>query len=131
MSSDLHRYLFCACFAESKNKSPRLGDFPPSLLPKHKNADSGNFKDRFRTLIKDKPSWTVLSHLAKDGHSFIHPDPIQCRSITPREAARIQTFPDNYFFFGGRSAIFKQIGNAVPPWLARLIAESLVGVLNQ
>lgn len=131
MRSDLHRYLFCTCFAEDAKKFPRLADFPPSLLPKHRNAGSGDFRDRFRVLIKDMPSWTVLSHLAKDGHSFIHPDPVQCRSISPREAARIQTFPDNYFFFGGRTAIFRQIGNAVPPWLARLVAKALVGVFKK
>lgn len=131
MRSDLHRYLFAACFAENEKRSPKLSDFPPSLLPDHKNADSGDFRDRFRVLIGDSPSWTVLSHLAKDGHSFIHPDPSQCRSISPREAARIQTFPDNYFFFGGRTSIFRQIGNAVPPLLARLIAGALEKVLNR
>lgn len=131
MRSDLHRYLFSACFAENAKRSPKLPDFPPSLLPEHRNASSGDFRDRFRVLIKDMPSWTVLSHLAKDGHSFIHPDPVQCRSISPREAARIQTFPDNYFFFGGRTAIFRQIGNAVPPWLARLVAGALVEVIKK
>lgn len=131
MRSDLHRYLFSACFAEDEKRSPKLPDFPSSLLPAHKNAGSGDFRDRFRVLIKDMPSWTVLSHLAKDGHSFIHPDPVQCRSLSPREAARIQTFPDNYFFFGGRTSIFRQIGNAVPPWLARLVAGALLGVFNE
>jgi DNA (cytosine-5)-methyltransferase 1 len=130
IGSDLQRYLFCACFGQTKKRSPKLPDFPPSLLPDHKNNDSGNFKDRFRVLLPDIPSRTILSHLSKDGHAFIHPDPTQCRSLSPREAARIQTFPDNYFFFGARTAVFHQIGNAVPPWLARCIAESLMSVFG-
>ena len=125
---DLHRYLFCSCFRQVKGRAPKLPDFPISLLPEHKNAQSGNFKDRFRVVSPDRPSHTVISHLGKDGHAFIHPDPLQCRSLTPREAARLQTFPDNYYFFGGRASQFRQIGNAVPPWLAHLIAESLVPI---
>lgn len=126
---DLYRYLFCACFARNMGKSPKLTDFPPSLLPNHQNRDSGSFKDRFRVILPGRPAGTVISHLSKDGHAYIHPDPLQCRSLTPREAARLQTFPDNYYFFGGRASKFRQIGNAVPPWLARLIAESLVPIL--
>lgn len=127
---DLHRYLFCVCFSNVLGRSPKLPEFPPSLLPEHRNALSGDFRDRFRTLVRGRPSGTIISHLAKDGHAFIHPDPIQCRSITPREAARLQTFPDNYYFFGGRSSQFKQIGNAVPPWFARIIAIALYPVLS-
>jgi DNA (cytosine-5)-methyltransferase 1 len=123
--SDLHRYLFCSCFGAVNDRSPKLPDFPQGLLPNHHNSRSGRFKDRFRVLLGNRPSCTIISHLAKDGHAFIHPDPVQCRSLTPREAARIQTFQDNYFFFGGRTSKFHQIGNAVPPLLARLIADSL------
>lgn len=126
---DLHRYIFCACFSIIKGRSPKLPDFPPSLLPNHRNSQSGSFKDRFRVLLPDCPAGTIISHMAKDGHAFIHPDPIQCRSLTPREAARLQTFPDNYFFFGGRASRFHQIGNAVPPLLARFIARILANVL--
>lgn len=130
IGSDFIRYLFASCFADLFGRSPRLPDFPLDFYPAHENAHSKNFDDRFRALLADQPSHTIISHLSKDGHAFIHPDPLQCRSLTPREAARIQTFPENYYFFGGRGAQFKQIGNAVPPYLAKLIAESVVPLLS-
>jgi DNA (cytosine-5)-methyltransferase 1 len=126
--ADLQRYLFCSCFSSVYGHSPKMSDFPEELLPKHENAKSGHFKDRFRVQMPGKPASTIISHMNKDGHAFIHPDPTQCRSLTPREAARIQTFPDNYYFFGGRSHQYRQIGNAVPPWLARIIAETISAI---
>lgn len=96
----------------------------PDELRTHKNTTS--FKDRFKVVEGNQHSChTVLAHLAKDGHYFIHPDRQQCRSITVREAARLQTFPDSYYFEGSRGEKFKQIGNAVPPMMAREIAEAV------
>ena len=127
MRSDLYRYLFVATFGAVHGRSPELRDFPENLLPKHRNVGEVGkekfFDDRFRVQISDQPGTTVTSHLKKDGHYFIHPDPTQCRSLTVREAARIQTFPDNYFFCGPRTSQFEQVGNAVPPLLAVQIAE--------
>jgi DNA (cytosine-5)-methyltransferase 1 len=138
MDSDLLRYFFAACFARIKKTSPKLGDFPESLLPDHKNVKEGieekKFADRFRVQLSNQPSKTVTSHISKDGHYYIHYDPTQCRSFSVREAARIQTFPDNYYFCGGRTQQFHQVGNAVPPLLASKIAaivhKIFLGITN-
>lgn len=130
MASDLARYMFVAAFAESHGRSPVAREFPAALAPDHRNWDSGHFADRFRAQLWDAPSTTVTSHIAKDGHYFIHPDPAQCRALTVREAARLQTFPDNYRFLGNKTQQFVQVGNAVPPLLARKIANALYGLLS-
>ena len=129
MRSDLHRYFFAATYALMNRVSPRIRDFPASLLPQHENARAQDgtvpFQDRFRVQLNDRAATTVVSHISKDGHYFIHPDPAQCRSLTVREAARLQTFPDNYHFEGNRTQQFAQVGNAVPPLLAAKIGASV------
>lgn len=131
MESDLLRYLFVSCFGKVLGRSPKLEDFPEELLPEHKNAKENKFADRFRVQLSNAPSKTITSHISKDGHYYIHPDPAQCRSLTVREAARIQTFPDDYFFCGPRTAQFVQVGNAVPPLLANKIAKVVLEVFNK
>lgn len=130
MPSDLARYVFASSFASCHRRSPKLEDFPRELLPDHANVSKSSgratvFADRFRVQLAGEPATTITSHLAKDGHYYIHPDPMQMRSLTVREAARAQTFPDNYFFCGPRTAQYQQVGNAVPPYLALQIAEML------
>lgn len=128
MASDLGRYLFSSVWAKVQSVSPKLNAFPRELQPKHK--DRKKFLDRFTTQMEGLPAKTVTSHIAKDGHYYIHYDPRQCRSLTVREAARLQTFPDNYFFEGGRTQQYVQVGNAVPPWLAKQIAEVVLKLLD-
>ena len=99
----------------------------PKRLIKHSNTDA--FVNRFQVVNGKGISHTVVAHIAMDGHYYIHPDKKQNRSISVREAARIQSFPDDYFFEGSRTAAFKQIGNAVPPLMAQKIAEKIKQIL--
>lgn len=128
-TEDAERYVFCAAFAQVKGRSPRLEEMPRCLWPKHANLDDVDadsrpaFNDRYYVQAWGKPSSTVTAHIAKSGHHFIHPAPRQHRSLTLREAARLQTFPDDFVFMGTKTAQFRQVGNAVPPLLSQQIAQ--------
>lgn len=132
MESDLARYFYSAVFTNLNGRSPKgHTEFNlKNLAPDHANWETGKFSDRFRVQRYEAPSTTVTSHISKDGHYFIHPDPSQCRSLTVREAARLQTFPDNYFFQGNRTQQYHQVGNAVPPMLASKIAGIVLKILG-
>lgn len=140
MPSDLARYMYMSASATVLKRSPKLEEWPRDLLPAHRNvgfnaktgkAETSGFSDRFKVQVSDAPSSTVTSHIAKDGHYFIHPDPAQNRSLTVREAARLQTFPDDYFFCGNRTEVFTQIGNAVPPYLGVQLAAVVADVFRR
>lgn len=130
MTSDIVRYLYVSLFAKYKKRNPVLSDFPNHLLPNHKNIHSGKFIDRFKSQLAGMPSKTITSHISKDSHAFIHFDPVQCRGLTVREAARLQTFPENYYFEGNRTQQYVQVGNAVPPYLAFKIASKVMHILS-
>ena len=133
MLEDLKRYQWWANNATA-TVSPKLnGKIPKHLLPKHNNSSikgASAFSDRFKVQVRGRPSGTITSHISKDGHYYIHYDPAQARSFSVREAARIQTFPDDYFFMGNRTQQYHQVGNAVPPYLAYQIGQRVWSALK-
>lgn len=113
--------------AKKRGKSLRYNDIPIELQT-HSNTTS--FLDRYKALDYDSVSHTIVAHISKDGHYYIHPDLRQNRSISVREAARIQGFPDSFYFESSRTTAFRQIGNAVPPILSFKIASAILDFLE-
>lgn len=121
-ANDAAIYTYALNMWNSKHQRLKYTDLPIALRTQ-KNEES--FLDRFKVVDGEGKAHTLVAHLAKDGHYYIHPNKKYCRSISVREAARMQSFPDNFYFEGCRSAMFKQIGNAVPVLMANTIAESI------
>lgn len=120
--NDLEIYRIAVEKWTKENKRLNYGELPKELI-KHSNTKT--FSNRFQVVNHKGISHTVVAHICADGHYYIHPDIKQNRSITVREAARIQSFPDDYFFESSRTAAFKQIGNAVPVLMAEGIAKKI------
>ena len=104
-------------FPGDKSDSPRIADIMPYASRSHV------FKDKYFKLIPDIPSKTITAHMKFDCNMYVHP--YQARGLTPREAARVQSYPDNYFFLGAYTKTYQQIGNSVPPLMARVIANKV------
>lgn len=126
-ANDAKIYAFAIKRWNEKRIRVKYTDLPAEYRTQ-KNESS--FLDRFKVVDGNGFSHTVVAHLAKDGHYYIHPSFDSCRSISVREAARLQSFPDNFYFEGGRSAMFKQIGNAVPVLMAKSIALEIIKMLS-
>lgn len=112
----------------------RPGEDSIHIIERHGRSDLMRYRrdvfdDKYARLRPDRPSKTIVSHLAKDGNSYVHPT--QTRSITPREGARLQSFPDDFVFCGSPSEQWTQIGNSVPPALAAAIARSFRELLDR
>ena len=125
--NDLEIYRIAVDKWVNKGKRLNYGELPERLI-KHNNVKT--FTNRFQVVNHEGVSHTVVAHICADGHYYIHPDIHQNRSITVREAARIQSFPDDYFFESSRTAAFKQIGNAVPVLMGQGIAKKIKNLIK-
>lgn len=125
--NDAAIYKYALRMWNEKHLRLKYTDLPKDLRSQ-KNEDS--FLDRFKVVDGNGKAHTLVAHLSKDGHYYIHPNKEYCRSLSVREAARMQSFPDNYYFEGSRSAMFKQIGNAVPVLMAKKIASEISKLLS-
>jgi len=122
MSNDRAKRLF-----EYMRQGQKYMDLPKevrSILPFREDI----FKDRLKRLVEEDPSWTIIAHIGMDGYMYIHPT--ENRTLSVREAARIQSFPDDFIFVGNQQDTYVQVGNAVPPLMAQSIAESVYSGLN-
>lgn len=126
--NDLEIYKIAVQKWINENKRLNYAELPQRLI---KHANTKSFTNRFQVVNHDGVSHTIVAHIAMDGHYYIHPDVKQNRSISVREAARIQSFPDDYHFESSRTAAFKQIGNAVPVLMAEGIANKIKALLNE
>ena len=110
-----------------KPASERYEDLKRSIVPPY---DASKFPNKWRKIARDQPARTVMAHLSKDGYSHIHYDDAQARTISVREAARLQSFPDGFVFAGAMNQAFQQIGNAVPPLMAKAIAAEIMKTIR-
>jgi DNA (cytosine-5)-methyltransferase 1 len=124
IAAELYRKEVDSWDPKGEKPQPKPEDFiPPYPL--------GNFAERWQKLYFDRPSWTVTAHLSKDCYSHIHPDDSQARTVSVREAARLQSFPDSFDFVGSTGECFRQIGNAVPPLLGFHLAKNIRRLLER
>ena len=107
--------------------SPEHEEVSRSIVPPY---DAGKFPNKWRKIARDQPVRTIMAHLSKDGYSHIHYDSAQARTISVREAARLQSFPDGFVFAGAMNTAFRQIGNAVPPLMAYTIATEVMTAIR-
>lgn len=126
---EIYRHAIRAWYQNDQRRRLRYTDLPEELCTHHNRTA---FLDRFKVVAGNiHASQTMVAHISKDGHYFIYPNLEQARSLSVREAARIQSFPDNYYFEGGRTAALLQIGNAVPPLMASAIATAVADMLEE
>ena len=123
MSNDRAKKVF-----QHMEQGSKYMDLPPEvrqILPFREDI----FKDRLKRLVMKEPSWTVIAHIGMDGYMYIHPT--ENRTLSVREAARIQSFPDEFEFIGNQQETYIQVGNAVPPLLGKAIGESVMNFLDE